>query len=139
MIRRFYAGIKGVIINKGKALILKRRNEVGALFWDLPGGRINDSEMIEEALLRELQEELPGIAKIKTGRLLHVWRLDRDLKDGIGLLLIYYLVNAHLSEVELSKEHIEYEWANKKDLRELAKGEIRVEDGLIQAVEKALS
>lgn len=50
----FPVSIKDVLIIDGKALLLKNeRNE-----WDLPGGRIELGETLENCLRGELQEEI---------------------------------------------------------------------------------
>ncbi|HZW60779.1 MAG TPA: NUDIX domain-containing protein [Candidatus Babeliales bacterium] len=57
----FYVGIKGVIVNNNKVLLLKSKSKIDdGQFWDLPGGRMESNETIQEALIRELIEELPG-------------------------------------------------------------------------------
>ncbi len=49
----------GIIFNKGRLLIGKRRNE-GNLpgLWELPGGKCDPGETPQESLARELKEEL---------------------------------------------------------------------------------
>lgn len=58
MMETFYIGIKAVISEDDRVLILKRINRKGLIVYDLPGGRIDAKESIEEALKRELKEEL---------------------------------------------------------------------------------
>ena len=60
MIKNFNIGVKAVIVQRGKALVLKEkdiRNSRVEIF-DLPGGRIEDEEPAEQTLERELKEEL---------------------------------------------------------------------------------
>lgn len=60
--KTFYVGIKGVIVNDGKVLMLRANAALGRRdIWEIPGGRIDDEENIEQTLRRELQEELPNI------------------------------------------------------------------------------
>lgn len=54
-------GIGGIILDKkGKFLLIQRgpksKNEVG--FWGFPGGALEFGETIEEAIIREVKEEL---------------------------------------------------------------------------------
>jgi ADP-ribose pyrophosphatase YjhB (NUDIX family) len=44
--------------NKGEILLVKRKISPKKGFWDLPGGFIEFNEKAEEAILRELKEEL---------------------------------------------------------------------------------
>jgi len=41
----------------GRLLLILRRNEPGAGLWSIPGGRIEDGESDEQAVLREVREE----------------------------------------------------------------------------------
>ena len=52
----FRVSLKAVVINdEGGVLIVK---ETGRDWWDLPGGGLDHGESIEEALIRELHEEV---------------------------------------------------------------------------------
>jgi len=57
--------VKAMIINGGKVLITRSE---GDTLWDLPGGRINEGEALEETIAREVREEL-GV-DIEVSRLL---------------------------------------------------------------------
>ena len=50
---RLPISVKGVLIRRGHLLVL--RNERGE--WELPGGRLDDGETPEEAVVREIREE----------------------------------------------------------------------------------
>lgn len=50
--------VTAIIIKDGKILALRRKQEPFIDQWDLPGGFINANETTEEALRRELKEEL---------------------------------------------------------------------------------
>jgi len=131
MPKTFYVGIKGVIVSDSKALILKSSDDDR---WDLPGGRINDSEAVEEALSRELREELPSIGNFKIGNLLNVFRLDHDLTSGNGLVLIYFKVTADKFDIQLSDEHSDFAWVDGEEI-----DTYKLEDGFKDAVKLALS
>lgn len=53
MLKTFYVGVKGVVVVENKALVLKKTDQDGKLFWDIPGGRIDESETIIQTLERE--------------------------------------------------------------------------------------
>ena len=42
---------------KGRLLLVRRRNEPGAGLWSLPGGRIEPGETEQQAVVREVREE----------------------------------------------------------------------------------
>ena len=51
-------GVGGVILQDSKVLLLLRKRPPEAGFWSLPGGRVEFMERVEDALVRELKEEL---------------------------------------------------------------------------------
>lgn len=118
----FYIGAKGVVINtkQKKALLLISTDEEGNRYYDIPGGRIDNFETLDEALSRELGEEIANInGDFEIGRLLNAYRLPHDLVDGYGLMLIFHKVESSITEVELSHEHEGYKWVGLDELGEL--------------------
>lgn len=139
MAKTFYIGVKGVLVKNNSALVLTKIDQEGNKFWDIPGGRIDESETIEQALKRELEEEIPTIPDFKTTKLLNAYRLERDLKDGQGLFLIFYKVEVQEFEVKLSDEHMDYKWIQLSDLDELVQDEdIYINSGYLEAIKLAL-
>ena len=118
--KAFQIGVKGVIAVSSKVLLLQRADEEGGVFWELPGGRMEGGEGIEQALRRELREEVPSIARVAVGGLLHAALVAGD---AAGLVLLFYRVRADVPEVVLSDEHIGYTWAGAEDLLALARGD----------------
>jgi 8-oxo-dGTP diphosphatase len=57
-------GVGGVILDDGKVLLLLRKKAPEAGYWSLPGGRVEFMERVEDALKRELKEELGIEAEI---------------------------------------------------------------------------
>lgn len=110
--KNFFVGVKGVIFDsENRILVIKRSGPKG--FWELPGGRIDDDETIKETLKRELKEELPNIKLIKIGSIINAHRTDFDLKDNLGLVLLFYVVEAEFKgEITLSEEHADYKWVS---------------------------
>ena len=50
-------GVGGVIIDRGRAVLIRRGSEPLLGEWSIPGGSIETGESIEEAVRRELREE----------------------------------------------------------------------------------
>ncbi len=121
--KKFFVGVKGVIVrDDGKVLLIKASQEVeGRDHWEVPGGRIDANETIEEALRRELSEEVPNIRDIKVHEVVHSYRVPRDIKDDTSLVLIFYRVTAGFDgEIQLSEEHTEYKWLEIDEAIEIA-------------------
>jgi mutator protein MutT len=60
--------VAGVLCARGKVLVAGRRIPGKKLFWEFPGGKVEQGETLAAALRRELREEL-GI-KVRVGRCL---------------------------------------------------------------------
>ena len=135
--KTFYVGVKGVIVRDGKVLLLhtNANHENRGDRWEMPGGRIDGDETIEQALRRELKEELPNIQNIEIGEILSSHRLLKDIEGNNSLVLIFYRVKADFggSEPELSEEHLEYQWADKPTAAKL------VEDNTLPAIISAFN
>lgn len=109
----FQVGVKGIIYKNNEILLLTGHYESSTKpVIDLPGGRIHkDDTTVEQTLLRELTEELPGISDIEVGQLIGATHMPKDFPGGIGWLLLYYAVSAVIPDpVRLTNEHEKYEW-----------------------------
>jgi 8-oxo-dGTP diphosphatase len=51
------AAVLGVIVHESRVLLVRRSNPPDAGFWGFPGGKIEAGETIEQAALREVNEE----------------------------------------------------------------------------------
>lgn len=134
----FHLGIKALIRNrKGQILLLNTNLATFAgpidPHWDLPGGRIQKGEDIEQALLREVEEEI-GVTDIKIIRLLDasISKL-RITKKDLGLILFTYLCEIDNKQIKLTdNEHTEFRWFNPKKAAKLLK--IKFADSLIEII-----
>ncbi len=115
----FNVGIKAIVRRGNKLLVA--HNTAGGGFWEVPGGRMDGNETIEEALLRELKEELPNIQNIQVGKLIGATRIHKDIKPEVSLVLLFFVVNAEFAggEPKLSDEHDEYRWLTKEEAIEV--------------------
>lgn len=136
--KTFYIGFKGLIVKDNKVLVLKNTDQFGKYFWDIPGGRMGEGEEIQQTLIRELTEEILTIKDIHILDFVHVYRLPQNLKDGNGLTLLFYKVEAVIDTVKISDEHAEYRWVGKSDLESLNNDETYISDGYKKAIELAL-
>ena len=131
MMKNFFVGVKAVILEDDKILLLKDSSRPD--FWDVPGGRIDDDETLEQTLLRELSEELPSHTNPKIGELLNAYRIPGSIKGDLGLVLLFYRVSLDFDgEISLSSEHTEYEWVSLEEA--LARGS----NGIKSTIQKLL-
>jgi 8-oxo-dGTP pyrophosphatase MutT (NUDIX family) len=108
-IMKFNVGVKAAIVSDGRLLVVKHRTKG---FWDIPGGRIDADESIEQTLRRELDEELPSHQHVEIGDLVCAYRVPGSVIDKeTGLLLLVYRVEVGFDgDVQLSEEHSEARW-----------------------------
>lgn len=105
----FQVGAKAIIRNEqGRLLLLK-----AAEYWDLPGGRLDVGETVEEALRRELHEEI-GVTALESCVLRHVDLSVKDIPYGdmrTKLLLVVYDVSLAAGQAPVSKETgVDFGW-----------------------------
>ena len=122
----FYVGIKALIIKDKKILLLSSRKEELSstmrkqIFWDLPGGKMEAGEQVEETLKREVSEEL-GVSKhdLKIIKLFDASVSNFEISHGqrIPLILVTYICKLKKPErkFKLTNEHAQCEWFNVKN------------------------
>lgn len=112
----------GIISCEGKYLLLKKPDDFGvyAGTWGIPGGGVDDGELIEDAFVREMKEE--------TGLQLHsiqpLFFSDdvtvKTMRDGtdekLYMVYLYFLAEANEEAVSLDDEHVEYAWIELMDI-----------------------
>lgn len=101
--REIQVVVAGAVIENGKVLAARRTapSELAG-FWELPGGKVDPGESEQEALRRELAEEL-GIA-VSVGE-----RVGPDVDLGDNLLLRCHLARAGGSPMR-PNEHDALQW-----------------------------
>ena len=103
--------VVAAIIKKNNQFLIVQRNinkHLG-LKWEFPGGKVQESETFEKALLREIKEEL-NITII-----IHEKIAEEKYKDNkIDIVLHYYLCSHESGTMKLS-EHEAFSWVEKKD------------------------
>ena len=119
--------VAGLIIQNNKLLICQRPSfKDHPLKWEFPGGKIKNDATNEEALIREINEEL-SINIINYEELISY---NFNYKDFNKKVFIYfYLVNNFSGKV-LNKFHKELKWIEIKDIREydFLEGDLKIID-----------
>jgi ADP-ribose pyrophosphatase YjhB (NUDIX family) len=80
-------GVGGAVVCEGKLLFVRRASRHGRGNWQLPGGFIEPDETIEQAVVREVQEETGVTAEVEAVLGLRS-RYDPDSGNGIYVVLL---------------------------------------------------
>ena len=109
--------LKACIFKEGRLLLVKRvpSDKVGGGTWETVGGKLDFGEKLEEALVREAQEETSLL--IKPTELLYATTFFTD--PARQMVMLVYLATVKEGIVGLSEEHSEYKWATKEEARSL--------------------
>ena len=106
--RPFSISLKILVRNTdGKYLLIKRSS--GSSWnpgkWELPGGKMDSGEIMEESLLREVFEETGLNVKINT-------LFDAVRDDTTDFKIIHVIMTGEVlsGDIDLSHEHDDYQW-----------------------------
>jgi ADP-ribose pyrophosphatase YjhB (NUDIX family) len=80
-------GVGGAVVRDGSLLLVRRASRHGRGNWQLPGGFIEPEETIEQAAVREVEEET-GVTGEVVGVLGLRSRYDRDSGNGVYVVLL---------------------------------------------------
>ena len=102
--------VAAIIKKNNQYLIVQRnRNKYLGLKWEFPGGKVHDNETFEEALSREIKEELNVTINM------HEKIAEEKYKDEkIDIVLHYFLCSQKSGTIKLN-EHEDLVWVEKKD------------------------
>jgi 8-oxo-dGTP diphosphatase len=108
--------VAGLIQHQGKLLVCQRRRGSRLeLLWEFPGGKREAGEALEEALARELREELGASAKIGP----EVYRTQHTYADSDRPLEIVFFAASALPDDVRNLEFEQIEWRTPESLPEL--------------------
>ena len=104
--------VVAAVIKKNDQYLIVQRNKHKhlGLKWEFPGGKVDDDESFEEALQREIKEELDLKISIDKKIAKQAYRDDK-----IDILLHYYECTLLTEEIVLY-EHEDYKWVYSKEM-----------------------
>ena len=106
--------LTGIIRCIDEYLIVKRSKNDNFLpgVWELPGGNIEDNELIYEALEREINEEIGLNIKNLKKKLVHFYD---EIKEKYHYIELDFLIETNSKDfnILLSDEHENYLWVKK--------------------------
>ena len=106
--------VTAFIINKNKTLILKRAEHKKVLpgFFELPGGGVEFGEGLEDALKREVKEEID--LEIKVNKLYSSFSSIINNTQYIDIQ--FYVEIISNLEIRLSPEHVGFKWISENEI-----------------------
>ncbi|TFD70523.1 (deoxy)nucleoside triphosphate pyrophosphohydrolase [Cryobacterium fucosi] len=107
--------VVGAVLTRGKTILAAQRSSTMSLpgMWEFPGGKIESNESPQQALLRELEEELLCTAEI--GK--HIETTEHEYDFGIVILTTYYC--SLIGDEPRLTEHSELRWVQASELDQL--------------------
>lgn len=116
MITKTVEVVAAVIFREGKVLCVQRpenAREYVSMKWEFPGGKIEVGESREDALVREIEEELA----VDINGLQYLITVEHSYPD-FHLTMHAYACVLTEGEVEL-REHVALKWLSVEELNEL--------------------
>lgn len=105
--------VKAIIESGNKILLVLGADNI----WELPGGRINEGEEINQALKRELKEELDLDIEIKN--LLSVFKFT-SISGKNHLVVIYECLAKNIEDLKIIDNEIkDLKWTGKDEFENL--------------------
>lgn len=106
--------VAGLIFREGHLLVCQRREDgMFPLQWEFPGGKVERGETHEDALRRELREEL----EIEINRISEVFRHRHEYAEDLTVDLSFYKVHEYQGEIK-NMTFRQIRWAAIDDLRD---------------------
>jgi 8-oxo-dGTP diphosphatase len=114
-------GVGAVIIDDGRALLVKRGHPPLAGEWSIPGGVLELGETLSEAAVREAREET--CLTVEPAELLGVY--DRVLRDDTGGILYHFVLIDFLcrplsGKAQAADDADEVRWFTPNEIEKLA-------------------
>lgn len=102
------------ILKKNKKLLFTKRpaKKYYGGFWEFPGGKLEANETFEDAVIRELKEELGIVAKQEDLKTIDIVNHSYDNKTFI--IMNVFFLEKWLKQIK-NKEIQDYKWIGKDD------------------------
>lgn len=100
-------GVGGAVVRDGKLLLVRRASRHGRGNWQLPGGFIEPDETMEQAVVREVQEETGVRAEVQAVLGLRS-RYDPENGNGMYVVLLLRPVDGEPSADGRETDHAGY-------------------------------
>ena len=107
--------VSAAFLVKDKKVLVVQRRENGEypLKWEFPGGKLLENEKFDEALIREMKEEL----NLNVNVIQEIGSVEFDREDLI-IMVMFIIVEADVSGISL-KIHKDMKFASYDELKKL--------------------
>ena len=117
-------GVGGAVVRSGQLLLVRRASRHGRGNWQLPGGFIEPDETIEQAVVREVQEEAGVTAEVEAVLGLRS-RYDPDSGNGIYVVMLLRPISGEPTADGHEVDHAAYFTLNQiRELNPSAAGQL---------------
>ena len=111
-------GVGGIVIDRGRALLIRRRKEPLKGEWSIPGGMLELGEEIAAGVRRELKEE----TGLDVEPLECILVFDRIARDGARVkyhyVILDYLCRKKGGRLRPASDVVDARWVRREDLPE---------------------
>jgi 8-oxo-dGTP diphosphatase len=130
-------GVGGVVVQDGRALIVKRAHEPRKGEWSLPGGTVELGETLVEAVKREIREET-GL-DVEVGEVVEVFDRVHRLEDRIRyhFVIIDYLCHPIGGTLQAGDDAEDVAWVSSYEIERYGVNEFAtrvIRRGLARAI-----
>lgn len=106
--------VDGIILHKGRFLLVKRKNEPLKGKWWVPGGRMFKGETLESAFKRKMKEEIGLEVKIvcRLGYYEEVFDKNELEIPSVHTISVVFVAMPLKGKVKLDEQSSDYKWAH---------------------------
>jgi NAD+ diphosphatase len=118
-----------LLVHNDKILLAKRNINPGKGLWAVVGGFVEKAEKLEQAIVRELNEELNLSIEIKDlnhylGSYNHIYPYQNITYNTLFMVFVLNLDDKQVQNISINKENTEYKFFSFPEIEQLQKQEL---------------
>lgn len=104
--------VLGIVEKENKVLVIKRERGDFVGLWGIPGGKVEECEHIDEAILREMLEEIGIKMKFQS-----VLGLATEIMHDTNSTSVIYVCHLTMEkDCEITNAEFQYKWVSKEEI-----------------------